>query len=63
MVEDRGPRLRNITAIFLAFAVFSTALRCYVRARIVKWFGLDDWLMVVAVVSFSNYHGVQLILY
>jgi len=53
MVEDRGPRLRNICAVFLAFAVFSTAIRCYVRARMVKWFGLDDWLMVAAVVSLT----------
>lgn len=57
MVEDRGPRLRNITAVFLALAIFSTALRCYVRARIVKWFGLDDWLMVAALVRFPCYRG------
>ncbi|KEF57970.1 uncharacterized protein A1O9_05893 [Exophiala aquamarina CBS 119918] len=53
MVEDRGPRLRNICAVFLACAVFSTAVRCYTRARLVKWFGLDDWLMVAAAVSLT----------
>lgn len=38
----------NITALVLALTI--TALRCYVRVRLLKAFGPDDWLMVAAAV-------------
>lgn len=39
------------TAILLFFAIFVTALRCFVRIRYLKAFGLDDYLIVAATVS------------
>lgn len=38
----------NIAALVLALTV--TALRCFVRIRLLKAFGSDDWLMVAAAV-------------
>ncbi len=38
----------NIAALVLVLTV--TALRCFVRIRLLKAFGSDDWLMVAAAV-------------
>lgn len=40
----------NIAAVTLAAII--TALRCFVRIRLLKAFGLDDYLMVAAMVCF-----------
>lgn len=40
-----------ITAVFLSISLIAVYLRCFVRLKIVKSFGLDDALMVVATVS------------
>lgn len=50
MVENRGPELQAVCAAFVSAAFVSTVLRCYVRLRLVKAFGLDDYFMVVATV-------------
>lgn len=42
----------NIAALVLASIV--TALRCFVRVRLLKAFGADDWLMLAAAVCLSN---------
>jgi hypothetical protein len=42
----------NIAALVLALTV--TALRCFVRIRLLKAFGSDDWLMVAAAVCPST---------
>lgn len=49
-VENRGPQLIGVNVLFLTLAVIATTLRCYVRIKMVKAFGLDDWLMVGAAV-------------
>ena len=49
-IEDRGPELLGVNMSFLATALISISLRCYVRAFMVKAFGTDDWLMVIAAV-------------
>ncbi|KAH7026737.1 uncharacterized protein B0I36DRAFT_248763 [Microdochium trichocladiopsis] len=54
-VENRGPQLLGVNLLFLTLAVIATSLRCYVRFVMVKAFGLDDWLMVAATVSFIIY--------
>ncbi|TPX18570.1 uncharacterized protein E0L32_002427 [Thyridium curvatum] len=51
-MEDRGPELAAVCWTFVTTAFVATALRCYVRTRIVKRFGLDDWTMLAALVSF-----------
>lgn len=50
VVENRGPQLIGVNVLFLTLAVIATTLRCYVRIKMVKAFGLDDWLMVGAAV-------------
>jgi hypothetical protein len=50
-VPNRGPELLAVDILFMSLAVISNALRCYVRIRMVKAFGLDDWLMSLATVS------------
>lgn len=49
-VPNRGPELLAVNIAFVITAVFACALRCFVRVRMVKAFGLDDWLMVLATV-------------
>ena len=40
------------TVPFYAVAIAVVALRCWVRVRIVKSFGHDDWVMIGAAVRF-----------
>lgn len=56
-IEDRGPELRAVGIGFLAFAYISMALRSYVRVFLVKAFGLDDWMMLLALVSQAVFTG------
>lgn len=55
-IEDRGPELAAVCWTFVTTAFVATALRCYVRTRIVKRFGLDDWTMLAALVSITHSH-------
>lgn len=50
MAEDRSLEVRVVAAVFLALATVATALRCYVRLVIVKAFGWDDVIMLLALV-------------
>ena len=50
-VPNRGPELLAVNIAFVTTAVLACLLRCFVRVRMVKAFGLDDWLMVIATVS------------
>ncbi|KAL3959507.1 hypothetical protein ACCO45_004624 [Purpureocillium lilacinum] len=52
-VEDapnRGPELLAVNIFFCVLAGVIVLLRCYSRAALVKAFGLDDWLMILATV-------------
>jgi hypothetical protein len=53
-IPNRGPQLFAVDIAFVITAVFACSLRCFVRVRMVKAFGLDDWLMVIATVSHIN---------
>ncbi|OHE94191.1 hypothetical protein CORC01_10529 [Colletotrichum orchidophilum] len=55
MIENRGPELLVVNFFFVSATVLTTALRCYVRAGLVKAFGTDDWLMVLALTFFICY--------
>ncbi|KAL2140434.1 hypothetical protein VTI28DRAFT_3817 [Corynascus sepedonium] len=48
----------NITAVTLAIVV--TALRCFVRIRLLRAFGTDDWTMAFATISFCFYCSFSL---
>ncbi|KXJ91809.1 hypothetical protein Micbo1qcDRAFT_57932 [Microdochium bolleyi] len=54
-IADRGPELRAVNIFFLTITLVSMALRCYVRIGMVKAFGTDDWLMVLATIFFVIY--------
>ncbi|KAF2786271.1 hypothetical protein K505DRAFT_380377, partial [Melanomma pulvis-pyrius CBS 109.77] len=51
MVENRGPELRAVCVTFVSMAFVATALRVYVRLRIVRSFGWDDAWMVCATLA------------
>lgn len=50
-IPDRGPELIGVNISFLATAIIANVLRCIVRVKMVKAFGVDDWLMVASTVS------------
>lgn len=49
---DQSAALCGVAAAFVALSSISVALRCYVRLRIVKAFGWDDFVMILALVFF-----------
>ncbi|KAH6673928.1 hypothetical protein F5X68DRAFT_270579 [Plectosphaerella plurivora] len=51
-VENRGPQLQAVAYTLLVTAVISVLLRTYVRVMLVRNFGVDDWCMVAATISF-----------
>jgi hypothetical protein len=51
--ENRGPEVEAVAILFLTLAWISVSLRYYVRAVMMKSFGMDDWLAIVALVSVS----------
>lgn len=52
MAVDRSLEVRAVAAVFFALASVTTILRCYVRLAVVKAFGWDDGVMVLALVSY-----------
>ncbi|KAE8351119.1 hypothetical protein BDV28DRAFT_25488 [Aspergillus coremiiformis] len=57
MVEDRSVEIRVVAAILFTLAAVATALRCYVRLVLVKAFGWDDAIMVLALGFFAMFSG------
>ena len=55
-IPNRGPELIGMNVAFLATAIIANALRCIVRLKMVKAFGVDDWLMVASTVSIFQHH-------
>lgn len=53
-IPNRGPELQAVCYTLLVSSVIAVALRIYVRTRMVKNFGLDDWTMCAALVSLSS---------
>jgi len=51
MAADLGISLFVSTGILLFLATLTTVFRCIARIYVVKAFGLDDWLMVLTLVS------------
>ncbi|KAJ8106098.1 hypothetical protein OPT61_g9766 [Boeremia exigua] len=54
-VPSRAPELIGVNIAFLATAIIANALRCIVRVKMVKAFGVDDWLMVASTIFFIGY--------
>lgn len=53
MAENRGPQLLGVNIALSIITCSVVLLRCYTRAFIVKAFGADDWIMILATVSAS----------
>jgi hypothetical protein len=51
MAEDRGPQVSGVSTLFLVLTWIFVSMRIYCRLVIVKSFGLDDYLAVIAQVS------------
>lgn len=49
--ENNGGALVSTSAIFLTLTWISVILRTYTRAYLTNSFKLDDWLMIVSLVS------------
>ena len=58
-IPTRGPELLAVDIAFLITATIAYFLRCYVRTRMIKSFGRDDYLMGIAMVSFYVSNGVS----
>ncbi|KAF2092256.1 hypothetical protein K490DRAFT_61696 [Saccharata proteae CBS 121410] len=54
-MEDRGQQVLAIAITFFVLTWIVVLLRVYVRAILLKSFGSDDWVMVLALLSFTAY--------
>ncbi|KAK5654747.1 hypothetical protein OQA88_7072 [Cercophora sp. LCS_1] len=54
-IPDRSPVLFGVNTAGVVLAGISCLLRCFVRTRILKSFGLDDYLMVLSTLTFTAY--------
>ncbi|PGH26763.1 hypothetical protein AJ80_01527 [Polytolypa hystricis UAMH7299] len=50
-MDDRSGQIRAIAITCLAMSITSALLRVYVRYGMLRSFGMDDWLMMVTLVS------------
>lgn len=56
--DNRGPPLQRVCYAMVVIALVSALLRFYVRLRIVKSFGADDWFMLGGLVCIDlQIHG------
>lgn len=51
-IENRGPQLQAAAIGLLALSLLAFVQRAFVRAYMVKAFGVDDWLMLGAMIAF-----------
>ena len=49
--NSRDPLVIGVITLLLALSWITVPLRVYVRARMIKWFAIDDWMAVVTLVS------------
>lgn len=49
--DNRAPEFQAVLGLFLPLCLITVMLRCYVRIRLVKSFGLDDWFAVITMVK------------
>jgi hypothetical protein len=50
----RGPAIIGVTWAFTILAVAAVGLRLYLRGKLLRSIGWDDWIMLTAVVSTSS---------
>lgn len=54
--ESHGERILAVTGCFTVFASIVVLARLYVRSVMLKTMGIDDWIMIVSMVSL--FHGL-----
>ncbi|OJD33852.1 uncharacterized protein BKCO1_27000126 [Diplodia corticola] len=59
-LHERAPAFFRVLVAMVVMATISTALRVYVRLKIVKSFGKDDYLMVAALLCFIMFTACAL---
>lgn len=52
-IPNRSPLVEGVTWAMFAVALPPVLLRTWARATLMKRFGVDDWLMILAMVSFT----------
>lgn len=50
MLSGRSEVIAIVTAVFFGISLVTVILRCFVRLRVVRAFGWDDGLMLLAMV-------------
>ncbi|KAF3933723.1 hypothetical protein ABW19_dt0204669 [Dactylella cylindrospora] len=56
---SRQTSMYIIDAVFFGLALFMVLARIYTRAFIVKKFGIDDWFIVLALISVAGFTALQ----
>ncbi|KAK6537239.1 hypothetical protein TWF694_011436 [Orbilia ellipsospora] len=59
VVENRQMSMYIIDCVFFALAVVMVLMRIYTRVFIIRKFGLDDWLIVLALISVAGFTALQ----
>jgi hypothetical protein len=49
--ETRGNSLLIVNAVLMSLVTFVVFLRLYVRVYLLRWFGIDDLFIIIALVS------------
>ncbi|KAL4786610.1 hypothetical protein BJX76DRAFT_354973 [Aspergillus varians] len=57
---DKSAAVRGVAAAFLTLSSIAVLLRCYVRLRIVKAFGRDDFVMILAMLFYIMFCGCMI---
>ncbi|KAL4938430.1 hypothetical protein BDV06DRAFT_56852 [Aspergillus oleicola] len=57
---DQSAAVRGVAAAFLTLSSIAVILRCYVRLRIVKAFGWDDFVMIFAMLFYAMFCGCMI---
>ena len=53
--HDRGDTIIVINVVFLGLGLILVCLRVYVRTKVIKNFGWDDFLIILALVRFWTF--------
>ena len=51
--ETRGHTLVIVNAVLMTLVTFVVFLRLYVRVYLLRWFGIDDLFIIVALVGYG----------
>jgi hypothetical protein len=55
--ENRGPEILGVCGALVGLALVVVLLRVYVRTRMVRHVGVDDWTIIAAMVCTGGLHS------